>query len=268
MSSAPAVTAAARSTSRRSPRSCGRGGRAGRQAREPGREQSLRLGRRAGGARRSDRPRRRGRGTLHRRGGHRIPVRARVPPVDGPRRARSAASSGCRRCSTSWGRSPTRRGPTAQAVGCSDPRMLPLMAEVLARRGTRAMLFRGEDGLDELTTTGRLDRLRRARRAGPRDGIWIPPSWVWLGPPSRTCSGGDARRRRPSSGPSSPASPGRERDVVLLNAGRRLGGGGRSRLDRGRPRAGRAAIDSGAASRDARALDRGQRLAGVRDRNR
>ena len=44
--------------------------------------------------------------------------------------------------------------PTAQVVGVSDERMLPLMAEVLARRGTRAKLFRGEDGLDELTTTG------------------------------------------------------------------------------------------------------------------
>jgi anthranilate phosphoribosyltransferase len=43
--------------------------------------------------------------------------------------------------------------PYAQVVGVSDERMLPLMAEVLARRGTRAMLFRGVDGLDELTTT-------------------------------------------------------------------------------------------------------------------
>jgi anthranilate phosphoribosyltransferase len=43
--------------------------------------------------------------------------------------------------------------PAAQIVGVSDERMLPLMAEVLARRGTRARLFRGEDGLDELTTT-------------------------------------------------------------------------------------------------------------------
>ena len=43
--------------------------------------------------------------------------------------------------------------PAAQVVGVSDERMLPLMAEVLARRGTRAKLFRGEDGLDELTTT-------------------------------------------------------------------------------------------------------------------
>src|SRR5438067_1067288 len=45
-------------------------------------------------------------------------------------------------------------GPVAQVVGVSDERMLPLMAEVLARRGVRAKLFRGEDGLDELTTTG------------------------------------------------------------------------------------------------------------------
>ena len=43
--------------------------------------------------------------------------------------------------------------PYAQVVGVADERMLPLMAEVLARRGTRAKLFRGVDGLDELTTT-------------------------------------------------------------------------------------------------------------------
>jgi anthranilate phosphoribosyltransferase len=44
--------------------------------------------------------------------------------------------------------------PTAQVVGVSDARMLPLLAEVFARRGIRAMVFRGDDGLDELTTTG------------------------------------------------------------------------------------------------------------------
>ncbi|MDQ3991326.1 MAG: anthranilate phosphoribosyltransferase, partial [Actinomycetota bacterium] len=43
--------------------------------------------------------------------------------------------------------------PRAQAVGVSDPRMLPKMAHVLAARGARAMVFRGNDGLDELTTT-------------------------------------------------------------------------------------------------------------------
>ncbi|GAA5229013.1 anthranilate phosphoribosyltransferase [Paeniglutamicibacter antarcticus] len=43
--------------------------------------------------------------------------------------------------------------PTASAIGCSDLRMAPLMAGVLAARGVRALVFRGEDGLDELTTT-------------------------------------------------------------------------------------------------------------------
>ena len=42
---------------------------------------------------------------------------------------------------------------SAAAVGCADSRMAPVMAEVLARRGDTALVFRGDDGLDELTTT-------------------------------------------------------------------------------------------------------------------
>ncbi|MCU1657775.1 MAG: trpD [Pseudonocardiales bacterium] len=41
----------------------------------------------------------------------------------------------------------------ASAVGCADTRMAPVMASVLARRGDCALVFRGDDGLDELTTT-------------------------------------------------------------------------------------------------------------------
>jgi anthranilate phosphoribosyltransferase len=44
--------------------------------------------------------------------------------------------------------------PAAQAVGVSDPRLAPVMAGVLARRGADALVFRGDDGLDELTITG------------------------------------------------------------------------------------------------------------------
>jgi len=43
--------------------------------------------------------------------------------------------------------------PAAQAVGCADARLAPLMAGVFARRGVDAWVFRGDDGLDELTTT-------------------------------------------------------------------------------------------------------------------
>src|SRR5256714_3656298 len=44
--------------------------------------------------------------------------------------------------------------PTSQAVGVFDPRMGEILAGVLAGRGCSALVFRGEDGLDELTTTG------------------------------------------------------------------------------------------------------------------
>jgi anthranilate phosphoribosyltransferase len=43
--------------------------------------------------------------------------------------------------------------PAAMAVGCADARLAPVMAGVLARRGVSALVFRGDDGLDELTTT-------------------------------------------------------------------------------------------------------------------
>ena len=114
----------------------------------------LRLGRPARGARRPDRPGRRRRRTLPGR--------------------RPASRSSSRRCSIRrWVTpGPVRRElrvptvfnflgpltnparPFAQVVGVSDERMLPLLAQVLARRGTRARLFRALDGLDELTTTG------------------------------------------------------------------------------------------------------------------
>jgi len=43
--------------------------------------------------------------------------------------------------------------PQVQAVGVADPRMAGIVAGVLARRGVRALVFHGDDGLDELTTT-------------------------------------------------------------------------------------------------------------------
>lgn len=44
--------------------------------------------------------------------------------------------------------------PDSQAIGVADERLLPLFAGVFQRRGTNALVFRGDDGLDELTTTG------------------------------------------------------------------------------------------------------------------
>ena len=43
--------------------------------------------------------------------------------------------------------------PRSSAIGCADERAAPVMAEVFAQRGDTALVFRGDDGLDELTTT-------------------------------------------------------------------------------------------------------------------
>ncbi len=43
--------------------------------------------------------------------------------------------------------------PTAQAVGVYHPRMAGITAGVFAERGCSSLVFRGDDGLDELTTT-------------------------------------------------------------------------------------------------------------------
>jgi anthranilate phosphoribosyltransferase len=111
--------------------------------------------------------------------------------------------------------------PTAQVVGVSDERMLPLMAEVLARRGTRAKLFRGEDGLDELTTTG--PSVVLDVRDGEVVQSRLDPTGNGISRASREdLRGGDpaesARLARAVLG----GEPGPKRDVVLLNAGAAL----------------------------------------------
>jgi anthranilate phosphoribosyltransferase len=111
--------------------------------------------------------------------------------------------------------------PSAQVVGVSDQRMLPLMAEVLARRGTRAKLFRGEDGLDELTTTGpsivldvRDGELRESR---------LDPATVGIAKASPDdLRGGDAGESARIARAVLAGEPGPTRDVVLLNAGAAL----------------------------------------------
>jgi anthranilate phosphoribosyltransferase len=41
----------------------------------------------------------------------------------------------------------------AALVGCANLRLAPVMADVLLRRGVKALVVRGEDGLDEISTT-------------------------------------------------------------------------------------------------------------------
>ncbi|MEU1676462.1 anthranilate phosphoribosyltransferase [Streptomyces roseifaciens] len=105
----------------------------------------------------------------------------------------------------------------AQATGVADARMAPILAGVLAERGSSALVFRGDDGLDELTTTatskvwmvsgGRV----REESFDPRDvGIDLVPV--------EALRGGDASynadvARRLLAGEAGPV-----RDAVLLNS--------------------------------------------------
>ncbi|MBI2238436.1 MAG: anthranilate phosphoribosyltransferase [Actinobacteria bacterium] len=138
--------------------------------------------------------------------------------------------------------------PGAQVVGVSDPRMLPLVAEVLARRGTRAKVFRGEDGLDELTTTG-LSTVYEARDGALLEGTLDPARLGFPRAAREDLKGGDAAEnaaiaRRVLSGEKGPP-----RDVVLLNAAAALEVAGRvGSLEEGIAVAAES-VDSGAASR-------------------
>jgi anthranilate phosphoribosyltransferase len=137
--------------------------------------------------------------------------------------------------------------PHAQAVGVSDERMLPLMAEVLARRGTRAKVFRGQDGLDELTTTGP-SRVYDVRDGEVRETVLDPKELGLATALPEELKGGDAGTSAGIARAILSGEGGPKRDVVLLNAGAALDvSGSCATLDEGLGAAAKA-IDSGAAA--------------------
>ena len=107
--------------------------------------------------------------------------------------------------------------PSAVAIGVSKARVMPIMADVLSKRGAEGFLFRGDDGIDEITlsTTTQIMQIsggeQKSETFDPRDlGISYAPI--------ETLAGGDAEFNaavtlRIFEGEKSPA-----RDAVLLNA--------------------------------------------------
>ncbi len=111
--------------------------------------------------------------------------------------------------------------PAAQAIGCADPRLAPVMAGVFARRGVDAWVFRGDDGLDELTTTTTSQLW--VVHDGEVSTTTVDPASYGLAPATtEDLRGGDAHHnaqvvRRLLAGDKGPV-----RDAVLLNAGAAL----------------------------------------------
>ena len=89
-----------------------------------------------------------------------------------------------------------------QVIGVSNPAMAEKMLGVLAANGTRrAMIVYGDDGLDELSTTGPVDGARagglgRRPLRDRRSTGWTRPSWDWPLPPSRISGVGMPPQRR------------------------------------------------------------------------
>ncbi|QCX76088.1 Anthranilate phosphoribosyltransferase [Streptomyces sp. YIM 121038] len=105
----------------------------------------------------------------------------------------------------------------AQATGVADARMAPILAGVLAERGSSALVFRGDDGLDELTTTA-ASRVWVVRDGGVREEAFDPRDVGVDLVPVEALRGADASynaevARRLLDGETGPV-----RDAVLLNA--------------------------------------------------
>ncbi|KRE36831.1 anthranilate phosphoribosyltransferase [Janibacter sp. Soil728] len=108
--------------------------------------------------------------------------------------------------------------PTYSVVGVADERVAPLMAGVFADRGTDALVFRGDDGLDELTVADSSHVWWVA--GGQISELTLTPEDVGLQrSPLDSLRGGDADfnaevARRLFAGRTGPV-----RDAVVLNAG-------------------------------------------------
>lgn len=107
--------------------------------------------------------------------------------------------------------------PSAQAVGVSDARMAAVIAEVLAARGVSALVFRGEDGLDELTIGGP-SRVWVVREGGVYETS-VSPEDVGLDVTDASAlRGGDAAHNAEVTRRFLAGEQGPVRDAVLFNA--------------------------------------------------
>jgi anthranilate phosphoribosyltransferase len=114
---------------------------------------------------------------------------------------------------------PTR--PAAQAVGCADTRMAPVMAGVFAARGVDAWVFRGDDGLDELTTTTTSSVW--VVHGGEVHTTTVDPAALGIEPSApEALRGGDAAHNADVVRRLLAGEAGAVRDAVLLNAGAAL----------------------------------------------
>jgi anthranilate phosphoribosyltransferase len=107
--------------------------------------------------------------------------------------------------------------PVAQAIGCADPRMAGVMAQVFADRGVAALVVRGDDGLDEVTTAT-TSRVWRVHDGGVVEDLVDPTRLGIAVSPPDALRGRDAPYNAGVVHEVLDGRPGPVRDAVLLNA--------------------------------------------------
>lgn len=142
--------------------------------------------------------------------------------------------------------------PQAAAIGVANERMHAVMAEVLAKKGCDGFVFRGDDGLDEITLTTTTTVLSIGKNEIKREQI-DPQDFGIARAPIEALVGGDAQENAAISRAIFDGQRGAPRDAVLLNAAAaiaayegRFDSDIKTRLAQGLERA-TSAVDSGAA---------------------
>jgi len=107
--------------------------------------------------------------------------------------------------------------PASQIVGVADARMQPVLAGVLAQRGTRAYVVRGGDGIDEITLTGPTEV--RDVKEGSIEATSLDPTSLGLTLVApEALAGGDPAHNAAVARSVLRGEPGPARDIVSLNA--------------------------------------------------
>lgn len=107
--------------------------------------------------------------------------------------------------------------PAAGAIGCGNPVMAPVMARVFADRGSDVLLFRGDDGLDELTTTTTSTVWRVS--GGAVEQVTLDPAALGIEPADPSAlRGGDVAQNVQVARDLFAGKRSAVRDAVVLNA--------------------------------------------------
>lgn len=107
--------------------------------------------------------------------------------------------------------------PSAGLIGCAFADLLPVVAGAFAERGANALVVRGDDGLDEITTAATSHGWLVA--GGQRTEITIDPTRLGIAPVQpEQLRGGDPDRNAAIARDMFAGAPGAVRDTVLLNA--------------------------------------------------